>query len=69
MRVRSASVIADRSLSSTTTFPVVGGVSPPIMWNSVDFPEPDGPMIERKWPFSTSRSTPRRAGTSTLPTR
>src|ERR1035437_7883654 len=26
-------------------------------------------MIERKWPFCTSRSTPRKAGTSTFPTR
>ena len=40
-----------------------------MMWNSVDLPEPDGPMMERNSPFSTLRSTPRSAGTSTLPTR
>ena len=39
------------------------------MWNSVDFPEPDGPTMARNSPAFTRRSTPRSAGTSTLPTR
>src|SRR5579862_1771336 len=38
-----------------------------MMWNNVDFPEPEGPTIERNSPAGTSRSTPRKASTDTLP--
>ena len=34
---------------------------------SVDFPEPDGPMIATNSPGSTLNDTPFSAGTSTLP--
>ena len=39
----------------------------PMMCIRVDLPEPDGPMIATKSPCATSRSTPRRASTSTTP--
>src|SRR6266542_1857521 len=68
-RVRPASESCARSISPTRTLPEVGGVRPPMMWNSVDLPEPEGPMTARNSPAATSRSTPRNAGTSTCPTR
>src|SRR6056297_3130628 len=51
------------------TLPVVGLSRPPIMLKSVDFPEPDGPMMDRYSPASMVRSTPLRAWTSILPMR
>src|SRR5438067_4861120 len=39
-----------------------------MIWKSVDFPEPEGPTIDRNSPRGTIRSTPRSAGTCTLPT-
>src|SRR5436190_1954200 len=39
------------------------------MFISVDFPEPDGPMIATSSPRFTSRSMPRSACTSVSPTR
>src|SRR5260370_881353 len=39
------------------------------MWNNVDFPEPDGPTMDTNSPAWTSRSTPRKACTSTSPAR
>src|SRR3954451_377380 len=35
-----------------TTSPLVGGSSPEISLSSVDLPQPDGPTIDRKLPFS-----------------
>src|ERR1017187_5533186 len=64
--VRPASVSAAKSWSATRTCPVVGGVRPPMMWKSVDFPEPDGPTIARNSPRFTVRSTPRIAMMSPL---
>src|SRR5271156_57264 len=49
--------------------PEVGGVRPPRMLNKVDLPEPEEPTTARNSPLATSRSTPRRAWTSTSPTR
>src|ERR1700730_9724352 len=37
------------------------------MFMSVDFPEPDGPMMATKSPFSISSETPRSAWTSCSP--
>src|SRR5690625_2030215 len=41
---------------------VVGAIMPAIIFNSVDFPAPLGPMIANTSPASTSRSTPSTAG-------
>src|SRR5690349_21908945 len=69
IRVRPPSLRCARSWPATWTSPEVGGVRPPMMWKSVDLPEPEGPMMETNSPGRTARSTPRSAGTSTLPTR
>ena len=47
--------------------PRVAGSRPPSTCSSVDFPEPDGPMIATNSPTPTSRSTPRTASTGTPP--
>src|SRR5579872_4491437 len=49
------------------TLPSLGWSSPPIMLKSVDFPEPEGPMMEMYSPRNISRLTPCRAETLTLP--
>src|SRR5438034_4937542 len=67
--VRAASLSAVRSLPSTRTLPRVACASPPIRYRSEDLPHPDGPITATDSPGSTSKFTPRRAGTSTLPAR
>jgi hypothetical protein len=59
--------ISETSSPSSTKRPVVGVSRQPMMCMSVDLPEPDGPMTATIWPFSTSRSTPRRAATASSP--
>src|ERR1700731_1654043 len=49
--------------------PEVGGVRPPRMLKRVDLPEPEEPTTAMNSPLATWRSTPRRAWTSTSPTR
>src|ERR1700722_12204436 len=58
-----------RSLPSSSTRPRVACARPPITCSIVDFPHPDGPMIETNSPGMISMLTPRSAGTSTLPCR
>ena len=41
----------------SVTDPFVGASRSPITWRSVDFPEPDGPMIDTNSPSATSRLT------------
>ena len=55
------------STSSMKTLPEVGLSSAPIMLNSVDLPEPDGPMMERYSPALMAKSTPLSASTRLLP--
>jgi hypothetical protein len=40
-----------------------------MMFSSVDFPDPDGPMMAANSPAPTSMLTPRNASTSTSPMR
>ena len=47
--------------------PEVGVSMQPIRLRIVDLPEPDGPAIETKSPFSMAKLTPRTASTLTLP--
>ena len=44
--------------------PLEGKSSNPVMFSRVDFPQPDGPIIDRNSPFSTSRFTFSRATVS-----
>ena len=46
---------------SSMTLPDEGGVSPAMIFRSVDLPQPDGPMMELKVPRSRVRSTWSRA--------
>src|SRR5919205_373641 len=69
MSVRRASVTLVMSSPSMTMRPVVGVSRPPRRCSIVDLPHPEGPMMARYSPSSTSSDTPRSAGTSTLPTR
>jgi hypothetical protein len=55
------------SLPATSTVPEVGTSTQPIRLSSVVLPLPDGPAMEMKSPSTTSRLTPRNAGTTTLP--
>src|SRR6266480_1638979 len=45
-------------LSSTRTCPAVGCCSPAITCNRVDFPQPEGPTMQRNSPGFTLRSIP-----------
>ena len=45
-------------LARQCTSPVVGRSSVPMMFSSVLFPEPDGPMIASDSPRATSSETP-----------
>src|SRR5262245_45886003 len=55
-RVSSSSDKVLRFSPSIRISPVVGRSSPAMRFNNVDFPEPDGPMIETTSPLATSRS-------------
>src|SRR5579864_3109446 len=49
--------------------PALGVSSPPIRFNNVDLPEPEGPTMETSSPRPTSRSTSSRAVTPRLPSK
>jgi len=49
------------------TIPDVGLSRQPIMFMQVDFPDPDGPIIERNSPCLTEKETPRSACTFSSP--
>src|SRR5713101_7588022 len=65
-----ASSSSSRSLTSRPAsqyFPELGESRQPIRFMSVDFPEPDGPMMATYSPLRISTSTPRRACTCSAP--
>ena len=62
---RSLSVV--RSVSPMKTVPDVSESSPARQCSSVDFPDPDGPMIAVNRPRSNPMVTPSRARTSVSP--
>ena len=64
---RAASSRVRTSTPSRENRPRVGTSRQPMMFISVDFPEPDGPMMATNSPRSTRRSTAVRAVTSSLP--
>ncbi len=55
------------SVPASVTVPLVGRSSPARMCISVDFPEPDGPMIALKPPAANATLTPSSARTSASP--
>jgi hypothetical protein len=67
---RAVSSLSFRSfvgLSPMRTVPAVGRSTQPIMLRIVVLPEPEGPAMEMKSPFSMQKETPLTASTSTLP--
>lgn len=50
------SLYFEMSSPSIFMLPFVGVSIPPIRFNSVDFPAPDGPRTTTNFPFSISRS-------------
>ncbi len=74
MRRLRSSASSSKSLSpiawpSMVQVPAVGRSRHPMMLSSVVFPEPLGPITTVNSPGSTSRSTPRSAGTTVRPRR
>ena len=58
LNIASASSFIDEiSFPSIMTEPLVGWSIPPIMFISVDFPEPEAPMIATNSPLSTEKET------------
>src|SRR5690606_33767933 len=55
------------SVPAILTTPDVGLSMQPIMFKIVDLPDPDGPVMEMKSPFSTLNDTPRTACTCVFP--
>jgi len=57
-----------RTVSPATQMrPPESDVRPPMAWNSVDLPQPEGPMIETNSPAATSKLMPSTATMSSLP--
>src|ERR1700738_3649549 len=61
--------MAARSYPPTSTRPREAFANPPITYKSDDLPQPEGPITATDSPGETSKFTPRKAGTSTLPAR
>src|ERR1700733_13764869 len=55
-------------LPSIATSPVVGSSNPAMMRSSVDFPQPEAPIMQTNSPFGMARSTGASASTSSSPT-
>src|SRR5579872_7064445 len=66
-RVSPSSLSADNISPSISISPSVGRSRPPIKFSSVDFPEPDGPMIDTISPRPMCRSSRSSAVTFRLP--
>src|SRR5438552_3171071 len=66
-RVRSSSLREDRGAPSSRTSPSSGRSNPPSRCRRVDFPDPDGPMIDMKRPAGMSRSSPSSTRSTTSP--
>ena len=67
MRESAASSSVRTSIPSRKNWPRVGTSRQPMMFISVDLPDPEAPMIATKSPRSTTSETPRSACTSTSP--
>ena len=63
----SRSSIAPVSCPLILKAPPLGRSSRPMMFISVDLPQPDGPTIDRRSPRFTSSRTPRRISLTTGP--
>ena len=61
----SSSFIAAASRPFSRQEPLLGRSRRPIMFISVDLPQPEGPMIASRSPCPTSSSTPRRTSVVT----
>ncbi len=59
--VRALSLRVLRSVSPISTLPWVSRSRPARQCISVDFPDPDGPMIAVKWPLPKATEIPARA--------
>src|ERR1700733_13560917 len=55
-------------LPSIATSPVVGSSNPAMMRSSVDFPQPEAPIMQTNSPFGMTRSIGASASTSSSPT-
>src|ERR1700722_6205036 len=55
-------------LPSIATSPVVGSSKPAMIRSSVDFPQPEAPIMQTNSPFGIARSTGANASTSSSPT-
>src|ERR1700733_4969884 len=55
-------------LPSIATSPVVGSSNPAMMRSSVDFPQPEAPIMQTNSPFGMARSIGASASTSSSPT-
>ncbi len=66
-RERSPSSSSRTSTPSSQYQPRLGTSRQPMMFISVDLPEPDAPMMATNSPRATVSETPRRACTSTSP--
>ena len=69
MRASSSSFIRPTSLPFSRYVPLLGVSRQPMRFISVDFPEPDGPMIATNSPRSMSTDTPLSAWTDSAPMR
>src|SRR5437867_12493498 len=61
---RADSLIVPMSVPATSILPAVGLSMPAIRFNSVDFPDPVGPISLRKSPSAISNEISRRTGIS-----
>src|SRR2546422_4478066 len=61
---RADSLIVPMSVPATSILPAVGLSMPAIRFNSVVFPDPDGPISPRKSPSGISNEISRRTGIS-----
>src|SRR5438552_2488795 len=61
-RVRSSSLREERGAPSSRTSPSSGRSNPPSRCRRVDFPDPDGPMIDMKRPAGIGGPEPGPAG-------
>jgi hypothetical protein len=67
MIARWSRLSCETSAPSSTYVPLVGRSRQPMMFISVDLPEPDGPMMAMNSPSSTTIEMPSSARTSTSP--
>src|SRR5664280_1812865 len=64
---RGAGARAAQSAPSSATLPASGVSSPAKRWSSVEFPQPEGPVMARRSPARTRSDTPRKTSTRASP--